>query len=163
MDNPKLLTIKARKLIGMRIRTSASENNTRYLWQQFKPRVKEIKNTVNANFYAVEVYDKAINLSDFNLDITFEQWAAIEVTDFNKIPEGMEPHTLSGGMYAVFIHKGPAHTFYNTLQYIYGIWLPYSEFESDNREHFEIMGKDYTNPNDPNAEEEVWIPIKKRA
>jgi AraC family transcriptional regulator len=38
--------------------------------------------------------------------------------------------------------------------------LPLSkEYELDDRPHFEILGDKYKN-NDPNSEEEIWIPIK---
>ncbi len=39
--------------------------------------------------------------------------------------------------------------------------LPNSEYELENRPHFEVLGEKYKN-NDPNSEEEIWIPIKKK-
>ncbi len=65
------------------------------------------------------------------------------------------------GLYAVFIHKGDASTAPKTFEYIFGTWLPNSEYLLDNRPHFEILGEKYKNE-DPNSEEEVWIPIKPR-
>ncbi|MEP1984886.1 MAG: GyrI-like domain-containing protein, partial [Maribacter dokdonensis] len=38
-------------------------------------------------------------------------------------------------------------------------WIPNSEYQLDGRPHFEVLGAKYKN-NDPNSEEEVWIPIK---
>jgi AraC family transcriptional regulator len=40
------------------------------------------------------------------------------------IPEGMETLVLPAGLYAVFIHKGPASTGPATYQYIFETWLP---------------------------------------
>jgi AraC family transcriptional regulator len=37
--------------------------------------------------------------------------------------------------------------------------LPNSAYELDDREHFELLGEKYKN-NDPNSEEEIWIPIR---
>jgi AraC family transcriptional regulator len=37
--------------------------------------------------------------------------------------------------------------------------LPGSDYSLDSRAHFEILGKKYKH-DDPNSEEEVWIPIK---
>ncbi|NDI33200.1 GyrI-like domain-containing protein [Chengkuizengella sediminis] len=73
--------------------------------------------------------------------------------------EEMKSYVLKGGKYAVIIHNGPASTFLRTLQYILETWLPSSEYELDNREHFERLSQDYS-PTDPNATEEVWVPIK---
>ncbi|MFM9945765.1 MAG: GyrI-like domain-containing protein, partial [Bacteroidia bacterium] len=42
---------------------------------------------------------------------------------------------------------------------IYGTWIPNSEYNLDNRPHFEILGEKYKN-NHPDSEEEIWIPIK---
>jgi AraC family transcriptional regulator len=54
------------------------------------------------------VYDASFDFRNFNPEAPFEKWAAIEVADFSKIPDGMETFTLTGGRYAVFIHKGGA-------------------------------------------------------
>jgi AraC family transcriptional regulator len=66
---------------------------------------------------------------------------------------------LSEGLYAVFIHKGPASQGEKTFRYIFNTWLPASDYLLDNRPHFEIMGEKYKNE-DSLSEEEVWIPIK---
>lgn len=98
-------------------------------------------------------------MADFTPATPFEQWAAVEVENWGVLPEGMEALLLPGGPYAVFIYRGiPAH-FSRLAQYIFGHWLPQSTFALDDRPHFEIMGEDYR-PDDPNAEEEVWIPLK---
>jgi AraC family transcriptional regulator len=41
-------------------------------------------------------------------------------------------------------------------------WLPNSAYALDDRPHFEALGEQYKN-NDPNSEEEIWIPIKPKA
>ena len=83
----------------------------------------------------------------------------IEVTDFDNVPPSLETFVIPSGQYAVFIHKGDTKEFYKTSQYIYGTWLPNSNFVLDDRPHFEILGEKTKN-DDPNSEEEVWIPIK---
>lgn len=50
-------------------------------------------------------------------------------------------------------------TVYSIFQYIFGTWLPASGYYLDNRPHFEILGHKYKN-NDPDSEEEIWIPVK---
>jgi len=72
----------------------------------------------------------------------------------------MDHLIIPGGLYAVFIHKGPVHIFYKTSQYIYGQWIPGSDYILDNRPHFEIMTEQYLGPDHPESEEEVWVPIK---
>jgi AraC family transcriptional regulator len=71
----------------------------------------------------------------------------------------MEPLALPGGLYAVFLYHGAASQADQTFQYIFGTWIPNSGYSLDNRPHFEILGKKYKNE-DPDSEEEIWIPIK---
>jgi AraC family transcriptional regulator len=47
------------------------------------------------------------------------------------------------------------------MGYIFGEWLPNSSYELDTREHFEILSEGYR-PDDRDAEEEIWIPIRKK-
>jgi AraC family transcriptional regulator len=43
--------------------------------------------------------------------------------------------------------------------YIFNTWLPKSGYQLDRRPHFEILGEKYKN-NNPDSEEEIWIPIQ---
>jgi AraC family transcriptional regulator len=89
----------------------------------------------------------------------FIKWAAVQVLDFENIPAGMDRLIIPAGSYAIFVHKGPVHTFYRTIQYIYGQWLPDSDYVLDQRPQFEIMTEKYLGPDHPDSEEQVWIPV----
>lgn len=156
---PRIETLTEKKLIGNRIRMRLSNNRTGELWRDFMPRRKEMKNSVSADLFSIEIYDRFLDFNDFNPDTEFEKWAAVEVSDFDTIPENMETHVLKGGLYAVFIYKGDAKDFQPTFEYIFRTWLPNSDYVLDDRPHFAIMGEKYK-LNDLNSEEELWIPIK---
>jgi AraC family transcriptional regulator len=143
------------------MKMSLANNKTSELWQSFMPRRKSVKNTVGANLYSMQVYDSTHYFEDFNPHTTFTKWATVEVSSFHDIPEGLETYRLTGGLYAVFVHKGLPNEFPKTFQLIFGQWLPNSDYELDHREHFELLGEKYKN-NDPSSEEEVWIPIKRK-
>lgn len=162
MEKPSIVELKKRLLVGMQSRTSIENDTTANLWKRFKPRVKEIKHRSNNWFYSVQVYDHIFNMNDFTPQTQWHKWAAVEVDAFHTIPEGMEMLRLSRGKYAVFIHRGPVDTFHKTLDFIYRAWLPDSDFLPDKREHFEILGDRYLGIDNPDSEEEVWIPIKEK-
>lgn len=147
-----------KKLVGKRLKMSLSENKTHELWQSFMIQNKEINSSPGSALYSMQVYDTSY-FSNFNPDKEFEKWAAIEVPDFKLIPPGLEHFTLEAGLYAVFIHKGGAGAGPTTFKYIFGTWLPGSGYSIDNRPHFELLGEKYSNE-DPDSEEEIWIPIK---
>ena len=156
---PRIETLTEKKLIGKSLTTSLSNNRTAELWRSFMPERKAIKNNVSSDLFSLQVYPDSYNFRQFNYDAEFEKWAAVEVSAFNDIPEGMKTLELKGGIYAVFIHKGPASEGEKTFKYIFTVWLPNSKYELDNRPHFEILGDKYKN-NEAESEEEVWIPIK---
>ena len=155
---PRIEVLAEKKLIGKRITMSLSNNKTGELWRSFMLRRKEVTNNVGTELYSMQVYGH-LYFDDFNPNNEFEKWATIEVTDFATIPDGMETITLAGGLYAVFLHKGAASTGPKTFKYIFGTWLPTSEYALDSRPHFEMLGEKYKNE-DPGSEEEIWIPIK---
>ena len=70
----------------------------------------------------------------------------------------MESFVLEGGLYAVFDYKG-LNTDNKIFLYIFRDWLPASEYELDDRPQFEVLGENYKN-NDPDSQEEIWIPVK---
>jgi AraC family transcriptional regulator len=154
----RIENLSEKKLIGIRMRMSFSDNKTGDLWRRFMPCRKEIKNSKGTELYSIQSYPPSF-FDKFNPDAVFEKWAAMEVKDFNAVPDEMETLLLPEGAYAVFLYKGAASDGAPAFQYIIGTWLPDSEYELDNRPHFEILGEKYRN-NDPGSEEEIWIPIR---
>lgn len=147
-----------KKLIGIRMRMSLSENKTNELWRSFMPRRKEVKNAVSSDLYSLQVYGSNY-FTEFNPSAFFEKWALVEVPDTNEIPKGMESFILHEGLYAVFFYKGSASEGQKVFQHIFTEWMPSSTYKLDNRPHFELLGSKYKN-NDPDSEEEIWIPIR---
>jgi AraC family transcriptional regulator len=159
--NPRIEQFPDKKLVGKRLKMSLSNNKTGELWKSFMQRRKEIKNNITNALFSMQVYDSSLDFANFNQDTVFEKWAAIEVSDFDNIPPDMEAFVLKGGLYAVFVHKGPASTGPKTFRYLFETWLPDSGYLLDKRPHFELLGEKYKNE-DPGSEEEVWIPVKEK-
>lgn len=154
---PKIQKLSNKKLIGKRLTMSLANNRTGELWHNFMIRRREISNNTTNDLISMQIY-KATHFSDFKPTNEFEKWAAVEVTNFENVPDEMETFSLVGGLYAVFDYKGSSNDT-SIFQYIFGTWLPSSEYLLDDRPHFEVLGDKYKN-NDPNSEEEIWIPIK---
>ena len=153
---PRIIKLEEKKLIGQKIKMSLIENKTGLLWGKFVPRLKEILNKVTDDKISMQIYPPMYH-KQFQPNIEFEKWATVEVMDFENIPNGMKSFLLKGGLYAVFDYKGSSSDS-SVFEYIFSEWLPKSVFEVDDRPHFEILGIRYRD-NDPNSEEEIWIPI----
>lgn len=156
---PQIETIPEKKLIGQRLKMSFARYTIAELWRKFNPRRKEITNTLNADLISLVVYPPN-HFTDFKPTNEFERWAAVEVANYDHVPPEMETFDLPGGLYAVFAYKGLSSD-NSIFQYIVGTWLPNSEYVLDNRPHFEVLSEKYKN-NDPESEEEIWIPIRKK-
>ncbi|MBA3682618.1 MAG: GyrI-like domain-containing protein [Bacteroidetes bacterium] len=153
---PRIETLSEKKLIGKFVNMSLATNKTAELWRGFMPRRNEIKNKLTNELISMEVYNEPLRPGDMNQQ--FEKWAAVEVSSHENIPAEMIPYTLKGGLYAVFDYKG-LDTDIQIFIYIFGTWLPNSNYVLDKRPHFQVIGEKYKK-NDPESEEEIWIPIK---
>ena len=156
---PRILTLAEKKLVGKRLTMSLAENKTAELWKGLLPLRNEIANMVSNDLISMAIYEPTY-FADFNPANTFEKWAAIEVANFETVPDTLERFSLLGGLYAVFDYKGSS-TDLGIFQYIFGVWLPASNYRLDDRPHFEVLGEKYKNA-DPDSEEEIWIPIRKK-
>jgi AraC family transcriptional regulator len=148
-----------KKLVGKRLKMSFAENKTFELWRAFMPRRRELENALGAELYSIEVYESGFH-DAFDPHREFEKWAAAEVADFTRVPDEMECLTIPAGLYAVFLHQGPAREGEKTYRYIFENWLPQSGFTLDDRPHFAVMGEKYK-ADAADSEEEVWIPVKR--
>ncbi len=156
---PRIEILKEKKLAGLKMEMSFADNKTRELWQMFMPRRAELINSVCADLYSLEIYQPDF-FKHFNPTSVFEKWAATEVSSFDQVPANMSTITIPQGLYAIFIHKGAASEAVKTYQYIFSTWMPQSNFIVDERPHFALMGSKYKN-DDPDSEEEIWIPVRK--
>lgn len=158
---PRIELLSETLLVGKKTSMSFAKIKTRELWQSFMPHRKEIRNRRGPEYYSVEIYPNLEYFDQFNPNTEFEKWAAISVKDFDSVPDKMDTLIIHEGLYAVFYYKGTTAEAYKTYQYIYANWIPNSKYQLDHRPHFALMGEKYKN-NDPDSEEEFWIPISLR-
>ena len=157
---PKIVKIETKQLIGQHTTTQLADNQIPKLWRSFMPRRREVKNQVDELVYAIHRYEPGLKMEDFTPHTVYDTWACVEVSEAQEVPEGMVSRELAGGLYAVFLYKGPAAQFGATFNYIHAEWLPQSGYTLDNRDQFEVIGPNYLGPAHPDSEEEVWIPIR---
>jgi len=155
---PTIIAVQEKKLLGSCLPMSLAADKTIDLWKNFMPLRKQITNNLGSDLYSLRIYDKNYNFQTIDLEQEFFKWAAMEVSSFSDIPDGLHPLHLNGGLYAVFNYKGLS-TNTEIFKNIYADWLPNSIYDLDDRPHFEILGEKYKN-NDPKSEETIWIPVK---
>jgi len=86
--------------------------------------------------------------------------ACVSVTK-EILPDGrVGVKLIEGGMYAIFLHKGPYVGFQELYDYIYGVWLPDSNYELRDLPCFEkyLNSPDKIKPE--SLKTEVYIPVQ---
>lgn len=156
---PQIIQTDPKNMVVLHVRTCFAENQTFAQWQQFRRLAKTIEGDVPPGFYAIRKYDDGLRPHELTPHTLFDQYAAVEIADPARIPEELMTFQLPAGLYAVFMHRGTAAVFHQTMHTIHTEWLPNSGFEWDDRPHFEYMPPDY-HPMNPESEEEIWIPIR---
>lgn len=156
---PRFETFKGTVLIGLHRKMSMAQNQTFELWKEFGPLRKAL--APEANLYAVEVYPDTEFFQKFSPLREFEKWAAIPKSVVDEVPDALSEIEIPAGEYAVFSYQGKPSEAQATFQYIYGEWLPKSDYEMDARPYFALMDENYKGEH-PDSKEEFWIPIKKK-
>jgi AraC family transcriptional regulator len=148
-----------KKLIGVNKILNFANYTVAQLWQDLRAHLSGIKNRIDTDLISLAIYPSTF-FEQFNATTPFQRWATVTVDSFEEVPHGLHTFVLQAGLYAVFYYKGSSadHSVFN---YIYQTWLPQSDYLLDDRPHFEMLGTSYK-PNDANAEEEIWIPIKEK-
>ncbi len=156
---PRFETVTAKTAVGIRMEMNFADNRTGELWRTFVPRRDEVKSAIGNENISAQVYKDVNFFKLFDPLKSFDKWAARHVSDPVDIPVGMEVLLIPAGLYAVFHYKGSPADASDFFRAIFGTWMPQSAYELDDRPHFEILGDKYKN-NDPESEEDVYIPIR---
>jgi len=151
-------TIQETQLAGLCTRMSFRDDHTPELWQRFMPLYGKQAHSSGSDLFSLEIYPPGA-FTAFSPGTEFEKWAAAEVLPGSSPAAGLLPLVIPAGLYAVFLHKGPASAAPATYTYIFTEWLPASGYTTDERPHFARMGAAYKNE-DPGSEEEIWIPVR---
>ena len=147
-------------LAGKKLHMSFIQDKTGELWRSFMPLKSRIPNASH-ELYSAEVFPGMGFFRAPDPARDFEKWAAVRVDDPYDVPDEFETLDIPAGLYAVFPYKGKPSEAAPVFRYIHTQWLPASAYTLDDRPHFAVMDKRYKGE-DPDSEEEFWVPIKKK-
>ena len=152
---PEIITREAVKLVGIAQQYDNADLSLPKLWSAFRPYRDLITNRVGDEWFGIyEAYEEA-----GDNDVTFSYICMAPVDSFDVVPEGMITRELPEQMYAKFLHRGEITTLDQTLKYIWGSWLPKSNFEYVEKPDFELYPDGYSS-SDPTSVIALHIPVK---
>jgi AraC family transcriptional regulator len=149
---PKLVTKPAFTVVGLRTRAKGGSQAFAGLWEQFVPRMGEIKHTAaeDASYGVMDNADMA------TMDIDY--MAGNPVTAAADLPQGMSAWQVPANTYAVFATTLPKIG--ETFDHIFGTWLPASDYRQAAGPYFERYGEDFA-PDTPHVD--IYIPVEKKS
>jgi AraC family transcriptional regulator len=151
---PKIINRETFTVIGIEYCGKNKNNELTSLWNDFTNRLDEIKNNINPHIQ-LGFFDFSSKPNSKN---TFSYIACAEVENLNNIPQGMLGKTIWANKYAVFYHPDMIEPIGKTYEYIYGTWLPNSDYEHGKAADFEMYKKSKDNSHIENIY--IYVPIK---
>jgi AraC family transcriptional regulator len=90
----------------------------------------------------------------------FEYMTGVEVSSFERLPEGTGRMRVPEQEYAVFVHTGPASAIRSTWDRALQ-WLESGSYESAHKPDFELYGPDY-DPATTEGGTEIWLGVVRK-
>jgi len=86
--------------------------------------------------------------------------ACVDIDADITAENGLKKYTISGGKYAMFLHKGAYENFPQAYAYIFNEWLPESNYSLLDKPCFEIyLNRDPRRTKPENLRTEIYIPL----
>jgi AraC family transcriptional regulator len=140
-------------VVGLHYRGTNEHEELPTLWRQFWTRHSEIGNRVEPS-HAYGVVD------NFDADTkTLDYWAGIEAQKDSKVPKGMAKICIPAQTYAVIQCTLP--TLMETIDKIYGEWLPSSAYTRAEGPEFELYDERF-DVDQKKYEMSIWIPVSQK-
>lgn len=139
-------------VIGLAGRFEPVSSRIPELWGRFVPRIAEIADRRGAHTLGICL--------DAGADASFTYLAAVEVASAHATaPDGMTVATIPANTYAVVTHRGHVSRLPDTVQHVFGRWLPASGYTHVAAPDFERYDDDRFDPVTGDGEIDLWIPI----
>ncbi len=158
---PRILDLPERKFIGLEIDMPSHLVGAEKLvpllvgtWQNFNKRKNEIKSRIGKSSFGIAKSEGMHNEEDM-----MRYLSAVEVSDFDVVPEGLSTYTIPPMKYASFKNSGLGDTTVHTISYIYGTWLPNSKFKRAKGDDMEVFDHRF-DMNSSDSISEYFIPIE---
>jgi AraC family transcriptional regulator len=154
---PRIITREAEMVVGMGGSFQQGDSDSiGKLWDSFIPRTEEIAKSKPYAIGLCTPKHPSIPVADGD---HFVYIAGLPVESADGMPPGMVSAELPAGRYAVFTHKGPISAIKSTISYIWGTWLPKSEYAHREAPDFELYDERFS-PNSADSEFDFYIPIE---
>jgi predicted transcriptional regulator YdeE len=139
-----------------------SQNSIAKLWARLTERMDEIPGKLGWRNFGLILQNP--NLSPHEFDYT----ASVQINEDGAVPDGMVCLDVQAARYIVFTYRGPLDGIGEAIRHFWGLWLPNNACEYDGgiqtgKYEFEFYDQRYSNAGDPNAEIDLYFPIRDKS
>ena len=159
--SPEIVTFQPKSVVGFRFDMSIEKNNSIEMWEKLNAQLaKQNYISMNKNRYSIYETGGTCLSNTFNKNSKATVFIGIETSCGSNVPKGMKLKEISGGRYAKFIHKGTVKNLLSTYYYIWGVWLPKSSFQLDDRDDLECYTEQFLGAENEESQIEIYFPIQ---
>lgn len=159
--SPEIVIFQPKSVVGFRFDMSIENNSIIEMWKKLNTQLAKQKYiSMNNNRYSIYETGGTCLPNTFNKNSEATVFIGIETSCDSNIPEGMKLKEISGGKYAKFIHKGTVKNLLSTYYYIWGVWLPKSSFQLDDRDDLECYTEQFLGTENEESQIEIYFPIQ---
>jgi AraC family transcriptional regulator len=152
---PEIVSLEKICFIGLESRIRGNYSEIGKMWSTLSAGLPEIgRKTVPEEFYQLNYCDKSFPEGEFLC------MAAVAAPDLADIPIRFVGKTLPAAKYLKFTHKGLSSRVVQTYDFIYSKYLPGTSYKLTLPYNFEVYGKKYKGPCNPESESGIFIPIE---
>jgi AraC family transcriptional regulator len=147
---PKIVAKPAFTVVGMLYQGKNENNEIAQMWQQFNPRMGEVKHKADPYVCYGVCYD-------MDSEEGFEYVAGFEVDSVADMPKGMVSRDVPKQKYAIF--PCTLKTIGEAYGHAFQTWLPGSGYQRGDGPDFEYYDENF-NPGEAGSQLYIYIPIK---
>ncbi len=152
---PRIVREPAFHVIGMAGRFTPRSARIPELWGRFAPRIHEVPHRRGLHTLGVCLGTDPEMIDE----VGFTYLAGVEVERRAGVPEGMIAVTVPASTYAVLTHSGHISRLPDTVQHVWGRWLPASRYRHVPTPDFERYDPGRWDPGTGEGEVDLYVPI----
>ena len=147
---PKIVSKPAFTAVGLEYYGKNEHNEISGIWDQFNPRMHEIKNIIDGAFGLCQPPDPSG---------AFKYLASMAVSSVDDLPKGMLVWEVPAQTYAVF--PCTLKTIHETYRNAFETWIPAAGYQYANGPDFEYYDETFDLQNIDQAILYIYLPVKK--
>jgi AraC family transcriptional regulator len=156
---PKIVTLGPLCLAGQPYYGNPEGGAFGKAWERFDTLHQKVPGRVDPKiYYGLEVYGP-----EFMAEHQWTYMPAVEVSDLSELPGLLFGKILPAGKYAVLTANHGLASIHEAFMFAYDTWMPSSGYEVAYPYDFELYDDARFHGDGPDAEIDIYIPIKEKA